>query len=61
MWRPTEHGCKRLTAMQATGALELPVGAAYPLGSAKEAFAHVLRGSGGHAIVVSPGPRTGRR
>ena len=52
---------QRLTAMLATGALELPVGAAYPLGSAKEAFAHVLRGSDGHAIVVSPGPRTGRR
>jgi NADPH:quinone reductase-like Zn-dependent oxidoreductase len=45
-----------LTAMLAAGTLPLPVGAAYPLGSAKDALAHVLRGSDGNAIVVGIGP-----
>jgi NADPH:quinone reductase-like Zn-dependent oxidoreductase len=52
---------QRLTAMLAGGILQLTIGAAYPLGSAQEALAHVLRGSDGHAIVVSPRPRAGRR
>ena len=45
---------QRLTAMLAAGTLPLPVAAAFPLGSAKDAFAHVLRGTDGSAIVVGP-------